>query len=175
MTENVRRIRLFVGSYALLFLLLAIRFTTPWLVVVCGIVALIGFADMARIVFVVSRRTSSDPVRIARVRDSGAEVSGYLATYLLPFLTVEDPGWRDLTAYAVFIGVLGLVYVRSEMTQINPTLYLFGRRVVHVVTEGGWNGHVVTRAAPVTPGMVLHVASLDPVVRVETGKPRTDA
>ena len=36
MTEIVRRARLFLGSYVLLFVLLAIRFQTPWLEIVCG-------------------------------------------------------------------------------------------------------------------------------------------
>jgi hypothetical protein len=61
--------------------------------------------------------------------EAGADVSGYLAAYLLPFLTVVDPSPTDLAAYAIFIVVAGLVYVRSGLMQINPTVYLMNRKV----------------------------------------------
>jgi hypothetical protein len=172
MTEIVRRSRLFLGSYTLLFVLLAIRFTTPWLVIMCGVLAAIGLGNMLWIVFVVSRRTSAEPVRVATVTDAGAEVAGYLATYLLPFLTVAEPSGRDVAAYAIFLAVTALLYVRSEMTQVNPTLYIMGRRVVHITTDGGWDGYVVVRSSAAA-GALLRVVSLNPAVRVEVGKPRT--
>lgn len=167
MTEHFRRLRLFLGSFALLFVLFAIRFETLWLQIACAALAVIGLADMLWIGFVVTRRTAPDPVRIASVVDRGPEISGYLATYLLPFVTVSEPKIRDICAYVIFLVVLAVVYVRSEMTQINPTLYLLGRRVIHVSTEGGWNGHVIVKSPSVAPGSVLRVASLNPAVRVE--------
>jgi hypothetical protein len=175
MTEHFRRLRLFLGSFAPLFLLLAIRFETTWLEIVCGLLAFIGFADTAWIGFVVTRRTSSDPIRIARVTDTGPEISGYLATYLLPFLTVSEPKPRDVVAYVIFVVVLAIVYIRSEMIQINPTLYLFCRRVLHITTDGGWEGHIVVRSPSVTTGTVLHVASLNPAMRVEVRKSQVNA
>ena len=167
MTDAVRRARLFLGSYVLLFVLLVLRFQTPWLQIACGAVAAIGFSDMVWIVVGVSKRTAAEPVRLAEVTDAGPEVAGYIATYLLPFLTVAEPSGRDVAAYAIFLLVTGLVYVRSEMTQINPTLYLLGRRVVAVSTDRGWSGHLVARSAP-RPGDVIQAVSLNASVRVET-------
>ncbi|OKH80012.1 hypothetical protein EB75_21720 [Mycobacterium sp. ST-F2] len=167
MTEHFRRLRLFLGSFALLFVLFAVRFETVWLQFACAALAVIGFADMVWIGFVVTRRTSADPIRVASVVDKGPEISGYLATYLLPFVTVAEPKIRDICAYVIFLVVLAVVYIRSEMTQINPTLYLLGRRVVHVRTDGGWDGHIIVRSRSVAPGSVLRVASLNPAVRVE--------
>jgi hypothetical protein len=169
MTESLRRSRLFFGSYALLFLLLAIRFETLWLEVVCGGLAAAGFLDMLWIVFGVARRTSADPIRLAKVQDAGPEVAGYLATYLLPFLTVAQPTVRDIAAYTIFLMVTGLVYVRSEMTQVNPTLYILGRRVVRVTTDQGWSGHLVVRNR-VQPGDALRVVALNPAVRIESDR-----
>jgi len=167
-TEIVRRSRLFLGSYALLFLLLALRFTTTWLEVACGILAVIGFVDMVWIVYGVSSpsRTGAEPITVDEVSDAGPEVAGYLASYLLPFLTVAQPSGRDLAAYVIFLLVTGLIYVRSEMTQVNPTMYILGRRVVHIRTTGGWDGHVITRSS-VEPGMSLRTVTLNDAVRVE--------
>jgi hypothetical protein len=167
MTEAARRTRLFLSSYSLMFVILAIRFNTPWLRVTCAIIAAAGLLDTVWIMYVTARKTGSEPIRVSSVVDHGAEVSGYLATYLLPFLTVGEPRVRDLVAYAVFFLVLGLIYVRSGMVQINPTLYLFGRRVIHVVTDADWRGHIVAKSSSVVPGAVLHVATLNGEVRVE--------
>jgi hypothetical protein len=166
-TENIRGGRLFLGSYALLFLLLAIRFQPPWLWIPCLAVAIIGLADTAWIVFVASGRTEPEPIRIKAVRDTGPEISGYLATYLLPFLTVSSPTARDLMAYAAFLFVAGLLYLKSEMAQINPALYLLGRRVLHISTDSGWDGYVVVRSSLIAPGTVLSAAPLNPTIRVE--------
>jgi hypothetical protein len=37
--------------------------------------------------------------------------AGYLASYLLPFLTVAEPSWRDLVAYGLFLAVTATVYM----------------------------------------------------------------
>lgn len=85
----------------------------PELEAVCGGIAALGFLDMAWIVFGVSRRTGADPLRLATVDDAGPEVAGYVATYLLPFLTVAEPDGRDIAAYAIFLAVTGLIYVMN--------------------------------------------------------------
>lgn len=169
MTEALRRSRLFLGSYSLLFVLLALRFRQPALEAACGAIATIGFADMAWIVFGVSRRTGPDPLRLATVKDAGPEVAGYLATYLLPFLTVAEPDGRDIAAYALFVAVTGLIYVRSDMAQINPTLYLLGRRVLKVATDQDWHGYVIARSS-LEPGSLLRAVPLNDSIRVEVPK-----
>jgi hypothetical protein len=169
MSQVIQRSRLFLGSYALLFLLLAIRFESSGLRATCAILAAVGIIDMTWIVFGVSRRTAGEPIVVTAVTDAGAEVSGYLATYLLPFLTVASPSANDIAAYAIFLFVTGLVYVRSEMTQINPTIYALGRRVVHVTTDRGWSGYVIARSS-IQPEDVIRTATLNTSVRVESRK-----
>lgn len=166
MTEIVQRGRLYVGSYVGLFALLALRFDTAWVRFVCVGLSVLGTGFMVWIVLVVTRRSGAEPIRVAKVEDAGAEVSGYLATYLLPFLTVASPSTRDVVAYAVFLGIGGLVYVRSEMTQVNPTLYLLGRRVAKISTAEGWRGYVIVKAYPEID-KVIRVVSLSSAVRVE--------
>lgn len=149
--------------------MLALRFHGVGLVVGCSCLAAIGFGDMAWIVFGVSRRTGSDPLLIKNVQDVGSDVSGYLATYLLPFLTVAQPNLRDIIAYALFIVVAGLIYVRSDMSQINPTLYLLGMKVLRVTTEEGWNGYIIAHSSIAT-GRELSSVPLNNEVRVEAKK-----
>jgi hypothetical protein len=165
-TDTLRRARLFLGSYTTLFVLLALRFRSGRLEIACAALALVGVVDMVWIVFGVSSRTAPEPLRVATVKDTGPEVAGYLATYLLPFLTVAEPTGRDLAAYGLFLAVSGLVYVRSEMAQINPTLYVLGRRVVRLGSDQGWEGHVIMRSSA-KAGEVIRVVPLNAAIRVE--------
>uniref|UniRef100_UPI0024585C5F hypothetical protein n=1 Tax=Nocardia cyriacigeorgica TaxID=135487 RepID=UPI0024585C5F len=40
------------------------------------------------------------------------------------FLTVETPGGLDALAYGLFLLVLLIVYVRTDLIQVNPMIYL---------------------------------------------------
>lgn len=75
------------------------------------------------------RWTVSDP------REQGAAVAGYLATYLLPLLAITPGGWRVTAAYAIYLLVLYVVYIKSDsLVLINPTLYVLGYRIYDVQT-----------------------------------------
>jgi hypothetical protein len=119
----------FLCSYAPLWIMLGLRFTPTMLRV--GLIAF-GIACAVIVGWLLTRRAADRPsnTTITIIGDAGAEVSGYLAAYLLPFLTVADPKATDIVAYVIFIAVAGLVYVRSGLMQINPTVYVLGRRVL---------------------------------------------
>jgi hypothetical protein len=140
-------LRFFLCSYALLFVILAIRFTRPALSYTCLALALIGaLAGFGTIRS--HRRVEPEPLQIRKVQDGGGEVAGYLAAYLLPFVTVAQPGWRDLLAYGLFMFVNGIVYVRSSLVQLNPTLYLAGWRVYALeLGESASSGYIISRHA----------------------------
>jgi hypothetical protein len=122
-SELVVEVSLFLSSYAPLFLIMAVRFRTQWLDVVCYSLFFVGACSG----YLVVRRYSAisgQQWTATAVEDRGYEVAGYLASYLLPFVTVTEPEWRDLAGYTIFLFVAGVVYIRSGMFQINPTLYL---------------------------------------------------
>jgi uncharacterized membrane protein YqaE (UPF0057 family) len=136
---------LFLCSYAPLFLILAIRFRDPWLEAACGVLFLVGLGGGLAVVLRY-RAVSGQSWKATRVEDRGYEVAGYLASYLLPFVTVPQPGWRDLVGYAIFLAVAAAVYIRSGMLQVNPTLYLLGWRVFAVNLGPHWTGYALSRS-----------------------------
>ena len=141
--------RLFFASYAPLALIFALR-SIPhhWLaVVVWGIVALVGFVDARRLVYG-ARRRDRRTVRLERVEDAGGAVAAYLATYLLPFIASPPTRPADVAAYTVYFVVVFVVYVRSDMAVVNPTLYVLGWRVVDAITEEGRHVLVVCKTVP---------------------------
>jgi hypothetical protein len=154
-SDLVVELLLFLCSFAPLFLILAIRFRSPWLEAVCGGLFLIGLGGGLAVVWRYDR-VSGRSWTATRVEDRGAEVAGYVASYILPFVVIPEPGWRDLVGYAIFLVVAATIYIRSGMLQINPTLYLLGWRVFSVAVSDQWSGYAITRHA-LAPGDTVDV------------------
>jgi hypothetical protein len=159
----VTRFALFLSSYVPLFLMLALRFTEAWLVAGCIVLAIVG-AGLGVWILYPSRDRSGGTITVETVSDAGDQATTYLVSYLLPFFAVEQPTIREVAAYAVFLLVVGLVYTRSDMRQVNPFLYLLGRRVTKVVTSEKREVYAVSRrrvlrgdlqGAEITSGLFL--------------------
>ncbi len=133
----VGRWLLFWSSYSPLFALTAIRLdggryrSVLLLMAIGGALCLVAALTAAR------RHIEPRDRVLTAVNDRGGDVAGYLATYLLPFLTVSAPTDRDALAYGLFVVVVGLVYTRSNLVAVNPLLYVAGYRLVEVGTASG--------------------------------------
>ena len=68
----------------------------------------------------------------------GSEIMGYIASYIVPFVTFSLGSERQVIALIIFISILGIVYVFSDdMVRINPMFNLFGYRLYEVTSEQG--------------------------------------
>jgi hypothetical protein len=56
----------------------------------------------------------------------GAEVMGYIASYLLPFLGFSLDSRRHIAVLGAYLVILGYLYVTTDMIRVNPTLSLLG-------------------------------------------------
>jgi hypothetical protein len=97
--------------------------------------ALWGLVDGWRLVHG-ARARSSYYAAIERVEDKGNAVSGYLATYLLPFLGTLPATPGDVIAYGIYFLTALIIYAKSDLALINPTLYVLGWRVLKVAADG---------------------------------------
>ena len=73
------------------------------------------------------------PSRIVEVDYRDPDVAAYAATYLLPFVTVFTGAWQDVVSLGGFVAVLGVIYVRSRLIYVNPTLSLLGYHLTRVI------------------------------------------
>jgi hypothetical protein len=158
---------LLLSSYSAMFVAMALRFDCPhWLRWTCVGLAVVGVA--ATFYFLSLRRSlSADSVTVVAVDDRGADVAGYLATYLLPLVVVEAPKLFDIIAYTLIFCVIGLVYVRSRMVQINPTFYILGYRLFYIESDEGFAGYLLAKREP-DSGSRLHVIRRDRLL-IEVG------
>lgn len=137
-SEDLNRFRLFIVSYSPLWLMLALRsLPSPilhWsnraaLAVAFALLAAYSFVDALRLVSG-AQRTGAVSYYFSDVDDQGGNAAGYLATYLLPFLGLVPTGLGDWAAYGVYFLVAGIVFVRTNLSLVNPTLYILRWRVV---------------------------------------------
>lgn len=154
---------LFLSSYAPLFGLLAIRFERPVLWISCVVLAMLGVASLC-LLLRLDARAAPGPHVLASVRDAGAEAASYLATYLLPFLTVSAPTVRDVMAYVGFLLVVAAIHLRSAVVQVNPLLYLLGYRVLSITDDHGLHAYMITRHSPPAGNRVLATRFRDDVL-----------
>jgi hypothetical protein len=136
---------LFLSSYCPLFALLAIRFTEIHLQLGCATLAVLGVISLL-LLLRLDRHTAPGPHRLVSARPAGAEAASYLASYLLPFLTISDPSPRDIVAYLLFLIVAYAVYVQSSLGRVSKCVKPFvdggevdGGQVAHgeFVVAGG--------------------------------------
>ena len=100
------------------------------------------------------------------MKDASGEVVGYLATYLFPFVTVPSPSAGDLIGYGILALVVLAIFLRSELVQINPTLYLFGWRVASITVNES-DRYLVCRHLPRAPTEITAVRVGGLLVRKE--------
>lgn len=138
---------LFLSSFAPLFLALAFRFNGTVLRSVCTGLSFIGVLALLAVLNLWLDRTPMTVV-VASADDRGADVGGYITAYLLPLITVPEPTAGDLVAYLIILLIIGSIYVRSRMIQMNPLLYLWGLRLSAITTVDGFQGYVISSAIP---------------------------
>lgn len=82
-------------------------------------------------VWIVKRAKNESPFepRIKSVEDAGPEVTGYLASFVLPLVAVQDATAQEWVAYLAFIFIYALVLANSQLLVVNPMLYLIGYRI----------------------------------------------
>ena len=171
-SRMITRVRLFASSYAPLFVALAIKFDNSRLASV-----LVGVAVVSSVSLWMLLRTSSHTapraVTPTACRDMGGEVSAYVATYIIPFVTIGNPDARDLVAYGVVFATLCVVYINSDLVGVNPLLYLFRYRVFAVegirLDRDGVAREclVVSRRRPVA-GAAIEVVDINDDLRIAT-------
>jgi hypothetical protein len=144
----------------------ALQSDSWWSRALWGLGSLWGVIDGYRLTYG-QRRKGEHTVSLAAIRDRGGDVSGYLATYLLPFISGPPASWQKILVYLAYFVVALIVYIRSDLVLINPTLYVLGWRVVEGKRSGGESVIVLCRHTPADSEPFSAVGLLDALVRVD--------
>lgn len=143
MNGSLLRMQLFCISYTPLALIFSVRsipsenLSRPlnWLAPVLFLILTGLGLLLLKNIFHSSRRTSGVERIVRGVSDEGANAAAYLATYLFPFILLNETSWQSWAGYAIYMVVLGIVTIRSDLILVNPTLYILGRQVIRIEFE----------------------------------------
>lgn len=112
--------------------------------------------------------------QISNAEERGGDVMAYVATYLIPFAGFKAHDLRSAAALAIFLLVIGALYVRSGLFAINPGLAIVGfhlyRAELKLADGSNRSTNLLTRAS-IPPGWVtLQAHQLGPDLLIAFGK-----
>lgn len=140
MTSPLVKLLLFGSSYAPLGVIFFFLYSgqdkpvqaqlSLGLSILCVLVFLIYFR------IVIPRRATFSATVVSFSRRDGDTLS-YVATYLLPFVTVPfSDTWQQTAAILFFLGILAIVYVNSDLIAVNPLLVMMGYHLYEISIKG---------------------------------------
>ena len=139
MPNLLTKLVLFLSSYLPLWFIFAVQFyakankTGAWIVGGAAFVCLIGLFGYLRY----AKNINPVPLKIDRLNRRDGEAMSYIVSYILPFIALPSSKTGDLISLGIFIAVLSVLYVNSDMIHINPVLNLIGWHIYEVEKESG--------------------------------------
>jgi hypothetical protein len=166
------RSMLFLSSYfplALIFFFLFVEQQPIWSIAVLAI-SLSGLVIMGLYFFYFAPRLGSIQQRITALQRRDGDVMGYIASYLLPFVAIPFGGWQQAVALLIFVVVLGIVYVNSNMIHINPMLNLIGYHVYEITLEHSEAPHSLITRRRIAAGETIHLVTIGDGIFLDKGE-----
>lgn len=164
------RVMLFLCSFFPLILIVCILAVGAW--PLWGILSLasIGVASLPVTWFYLSfmrRKLYTEHKKVVKFSRRDSEVMGYIAAYLIPFLTFQLSNWQHSLALGVFVAVLLIIYVHSNMIYINPMLNLMGFHLYEIEIEHGRQPHYFIARKPLERNSEIHFVTLSDTIFLE--------
>jgi len=100
------------------------------------------------------------PVKITERQEKEGDVMGYVASYVVPFVTLPLNGWQQISTLLIFIVLLGVIYVKSSMIRINPMLSLAGYSLYDVTFENDPDSYSLFTRRSIKRGETLHIVDV---------------
>lgn len=171
MPSVLLRYLLFVSSYfplALISFFLFIEQQPIWAVIVLAIGSL-GLIIMLVFFLRLALRLAPIQEKVTGLQGRDGEAMGYIASYLIPFVAIPFGGWQQGVALLIFIVVLSIVYVNSNMIHINPMLNLVGYHLYEITIEHSDTPHPLITRRRVVRGETLLLIDVGSGIFLEKG------
>ena len=105
--------------------------------------------------------------KVTSIERRDTEAMSYIATYLIPFVSFQLASWQQLMALLLFIVVLLIIYVNSNMIYINPMLNIVGYRLYEVEVEQSKQSHFYIARKRVILNEEIHFVRLSDDIYLE--------
>jgi len=139
MVGLITRILLCVSSYFPLTIIFAVQFffkgqrTAGFVALAIGTAGLVGMI----VYLLTARLMNSMRVTVASVTRKDGEAMTYVVSYMLPFIALISEDAASTIGLAIFLFVLFVLYMNSDMMHINPMLNLGGWHIYEITLASG--------------------------------------
>jgi hypothetical protein len=171
MPSVVIRFLLFLSSYfplALIFFILFVQQQPLWAIVVLAIGTL-GLVIMMLYFFQFAPRIAPIQEKVTGLHRHDGDVMSYIASYIIPFVATPFGGWQQGAALLVFVVILGIVYVNSNMIHINPMLNLIGYHLYEISVENSGEPYSLITRQRVARGETIRIIDIGSGIFLEKG------
>ena len=155
------RCLLFISSYfplAVIFCILLWQ-THLLLAIIILLVGISGLIILFLYFLLIAPRRAKSHEMITELDRHDGDVLSYVASYLVPFVSLDLTG-AQLWAVIVFLAVLLIIYVNSNMIYINPMLNILGYHLYEIkIAKNETSFYLLTRQR-VGLRSVVHVARI---------------
>ncbi len=160
MATILARIVLFLSSYSPLFLILGLLNSRNADLSAVFYAITIGSILVLFLFFRTYRDMTTDQVTIKTVSSRDSDALAYIVSYLLPFLGISFIDVPTALSLGIFVVIIGIIYITSNMVYINPILSLRGYHMLEIEDGTGKVSVLVTKRSYVAPGSIIDVWSL---------------
>jgi hypothetical protein len=163
------RMLLFFSSYFPLFLILGILFASKNWILTVAIICLgsLTLFELWRYLHDRRRRMQHSFSKILDYSRRDSEAMSYIASYVVPFATFSLDVISQALALAVFVIVLMVLYVNSNMIYINPMLNLVGYHLYEIEIEHSSHSHYYLARKRLARGEIIHYVRISDEVLLE--------
>ena len=137
---------LFISSYSLLFIIIAVRYydTHPLQSSIVIIVVIFSYVVLTQS-FRIFKGRSNRHFSVESVSDETSETLTYLIPYIIAFLGLQLTKWQDIFSFLILLGIVFVVYIRSNLILMNPILNAIGYKFYKVKIGPGPDIIVITK------------------------------
>lgn len=150
----------------LIFSILLWRSNLPWAL---GILALGLFSLLVTLLFIGmrERRGGISQAKVTEVEKRDENVVSYIASYLIPFVTFPLATPEQVAAILIFVGVLLVLYINSNMIYINPMFNLVGWHLYAITIDSDQMSHYLIARQDIRPERTLYFVEISDNVYLE--------
>jgi hypothetical protein len=163
------RVLLFLSSYFPLFLILGILFANKnWIAALAMLLlGLLSLLELWRYIHDRQRNQQHSFTKILDYSRRDNEAMGYIASYVVPFASFSLETIPQILALSVFVIVLLVLYVNSNMIYINPMLNLVGYHLYEIEIEHSNHSHYYLARKRLARGEIIHYVRISDEVLLE--------
>jgi magnesium-transporting ATPase (P-type) len=171
MNRLTTSLALYLSAYAPIYAIFALQITISWVIATATALAVLGILATFWLRQKHRRDTAKatdDGRTIASVeRFTMYKILGYMVPAILAFVIPETQSANDLAAYAFFLTLCAIMYLRTDLIAVNPTLMAIGLRITPVATDASHQVYVLSRAnptqgQPLAPALLTHPSQFPP-------------